>query len=623
MTLFLFSLLALASAPLLYMLCCRDDRLVHILDGFIFVSIGGMIVAVILPDAFSTGGWWVILAVLAGIGFPLVSEGILHQTVNRTHVAALSLGIIGLALHAVADGATLHHDHHSESSGALALSVVLHRIPIGLTIWWFVRPKYGLGVSIFALALIMAGTGVGFAFAPTVLSSFDSTGIALFQAFVAGSLFHVLLHRVGNHDDCGHHHGTNWWEGLGNLLGLALLVAMLLEHSHVDMAWFTAFHETLFELTMESAPALLLAYLVAGVATAFMPLSYIKWMKAGKVWKQSLRGMAVGLPLPVCSCGVTPLYHSLIRKGAPPAAAMSFLIATPELGIDAIILSFPLLGETMTVVRVVAAAIVALAVGIIIGRITPILKQYLDVDDGENQQQMSRADKWRYAMREGLIDLVDHTGPWILVGLLLAAAFNPVLQDGALSWIPPNLEVPFFALLGMPLYVCASGATPLVAVFLVSGVSPGAALAFLLTGPATNVTTFGILAKLHGRKTAFLFGLATLVITVALGYLANLLLPNFTPVNHGDAHHHWSLFHKISLVLLILLYAYSLFRRGARAFVGELFSHNHDHDHDDHHHHHGHGYGHHHGHSHGHDHGHGHHHDHDHGHKHDHHHHHD
>ena len=87
----------------------------------------------------------------------------------------------------------------------------------------------------------------------------------------------------------------------------------------------------------------------------------------GGTFQQSLRGVAFGLPLPVCSCGVLPLYESLIRRGAPVAAAMAFFVATPELGLDAVLLSFPLLGESLTVARVVSAFIVALAVGVAVG----------------------------------------------------------------------------------------------------------------------------------------------------------------------------------------------------------------------------------------------------------------
>ena len=140
----------------------------------------------------------------------------------------------------------------------------------------------------------------------------------------------------------------------------------------------------------------------------------------------------------------------------------------------------------------------------------------------------------------------------------------------------------FFALLGMPAYVCASGATPLVAVLIYKGVSPGAALAFLLTGPATNITTFGVLSRLHGRRLAFAFGAAIAVLAVALGRLTNAALSGSAGLGalaHGDEA---SALGEWSLVVLGALFVASVLRRGPRDFVGELFAAGgegaHDHD---------------------------------------------
>ena len=584
MFLLIVSVLALFAAPPLYAFFRKNDRLFLILDGFIFVAIGGLIVTLIMPHAFAIAGWLTLVFLAAGMGLPALSERIFHYSVERTHLAALFLGILGLGLHALTDGAAIGagRTYVHSSGNLLALGVLLHRIPIGLTIWWFVRPRYGTRVALFLLALIGVGTCIGFALAPAILVPLSTGGLALFQAFVAGSLLHIVLHR--SHvpsNGCSHGHGGGWWEGLGNGLGAALALFLIYQHNPQSSNWFVGFRDTFVELALESAPALLLAYIAAGFVTVFMPQSYIRWVSGGSSWRQSLRGVAVGLPLPVCSCGVVPLYHSMIRKGVPPAAAMAFLIATPELGIDAIFLSLPLLGGTMTGVRVAAAAIVALLIGSLIGRLTQISgsaqESHESVETGSGQGSWR---KLRSSLTDGLGELVDHTGPWILVGMLIAAALHPVLQANGFGELPPGLEVPLLALLGIPLYVCASGATPLVAVLLANGVSPGAALAFLLTGPATNFTTFGVLTRLHGRKIALLFGLATFAITVGLGYLTNLAAPTYQPLSHGGPHRDWSLFHWVSLVLLALLYMNSLFRRGAREFVSKLFPQgNHHHDH--------------------------------------------
>jgi hypothetical protein len=132
--------------------------------------------------------------------------------------------------------------------------------------------------------------------------------------------------------------------------------------------------------------------------------------------------------------------------------------------------------------------------------------------------------------------------------------------------MPGGLEVIGFALLGLPTYVCASGATPFVAVLLASGVSPGAALAFLLTGPATNLTTVGVLSTLHGRRVALTFALAMIAIAVGLGYLVNALLPSAGAIPTPTTAETASPFQWFCLYTLGLIYAVSLLRLGARRF---------------------------------------------------------
>jgi len=196
----------------------------------------------------------------------------------------------------------------------------------------------------------------------------------------------------------------------------------------------------------------------------------------------------------------------------------------------------------------------------------------------------------REGLAQGLGEVVDTTAPWILLGLVLAAVANSLVGGQWDRVVPANFEVEFFALLGMPVYVCASGATPLVAVLIHNGVSPGAALAFLLTGPATNITTLGVLTQLHGRRTALMFSGAVVIVALLLGRAVN----GFSDVTgrvpdlavHGDDPVGWK---DAALVLLTGLFLVSLIRQGPRAFVGELFEadgdgesgHDHDHEADD------------------------------------------
>ncbi len=193
------------------------------------------------------------------------------------------------------------------------------------------------------------------------------------QIFLDGFIF-VTLHQTRtkiSHLVPAGSGRQRWFSGAGSLLGVGLL-AILFQLEHLPHAAVAErIVSTFFQLALKGAPALLIAYLVAGFMSSFLTRSSIAWMRRGRQWNQAMRVMAVGLPFPICSCGVVPLYRTLVRSGAPATAAMAFLISTPELGLDAVLLSIPLLGGKMTIVRVVAAVLVALLVGWIVGRMVP------------------------------------------------------------------------------------------------------------------------------------------------------------------------------------------------------------------------------------------------------------
>jgi hypothetical protein len=254
-------------------------------------------------------------------------------------------------------------------------------------------------------------------------------------------------------------------------------------------------------------------------------------------------------------------------------AAMAFLVATPELGLDAIFLSIPLLGGTMTVVRVLGAVIVALSVGWLVAKLSPgIPSRSLPQNEAdEDTAGAGVLGTIGRSIRIGFGEVVDHTAPWIILGLLIAAVATPMVETGLLGRIPRGLDVVFFAVIGMPIYVCAAAATPLVAVLLAGGVSPGAALAFLLTGPATNVTTFGVLAQLHGRRTALTFSLTIIGLSLLLGWIVNAVIPQVSGLPVAEMTPEGaSLLQMAALGILLLAILSSVVRRGARAFVGEI-----------------------------------------------------
>jgi hypothetical protein len=294
------------------------------------------------------------------------------------------------------------------------------------------------------------------------------------------------------------------------------------------------------------------------------------------------------------------LYHSLVKRGAPSAAAAAFLVATPELGVDAVLVTIPLLGGELAAARVLAAAVVALAVGYAIGRLTPGRPRAPAPEEiARDSEPLGK--RLRRGLTSGFTQVVDETVPWIVVGIVLAALLAPHLDLSAIGALPYQLDVLLFALLGLPIYVCATGATPLVAVLVAAGASPGAGMAFLLAGPATNIVTYGTLAKLHGPRIALLFGAMVAAGAVAAGVVTNLALEGSIAQTFAGDHAHQSVFRVACLAAVGLLVTSSWLRMGPRNFVRQLgtlgggAAHSHgDHDHShhgahahEHHHHHG------------------------------------
>ncbi len=572
------SLLVLAVGPIVYQVSRFTSVMSAALDGFVYVTIIGLVLIYILPHSIGLGGWVAGVAALTGLLAPTVLEHRLHSLARQVHNLALLLGLVAIALHAFTDGLALTAIAASDSAGhadgghMLPMAVVVHRLPIGLTVWFLLRPLYGLKAALGCLLLIAVATAVGFASGDAFASVLENAnGFGVFQAFVAGSLVHVVLHRsypvAGAGTDA-----ARWQAGLGALGGAVLLWWM--SSAHDLGAKFLAALDVLYALALQSAPALVFAYLAAGAVYGLLPRASLDWMARGRSFSQSLRGVGFGLPLPICSCGVVPVYRSLVVRGVPATAGMSFLVATPELSLDAVLISFPLLGADMTIVRVVGAGLVALVVGWGLGRLVPKLSVADGADSHAHEDLPATSLVQRLkAAWEGAKEVVDSTVPWILLGLVVAALASPLLESEWIDSLPAAFEVEFFALLGIPVYVCAAGATPLVAILILKGVSPGAALAFLLTGPATNVTTFGVLSQLHGRRIALAFGALITLLAVVLGRIVNAL-PSLetgqTEIAHG--HVSGSLLEEIGLVLFALLCMLSLLRQGPRRFVGELFN---------------------------------------------------
>ncbi|HMU39365.1 MAG TPA: permease [Pseudomonadota bacterium] len=567
MKLLLLSTVALFLGPLFSRVLLRAAFALAALDGFVLLLVLGIVLGMLLPQAHEAIGWPALPLAVAGYLFVRQIERLHDRKGAYTHRVVTLLGLFGFATHEFLDGVALamgQGEHGAEP--LLPLAIVLHRIPIGLSIFWLLR-KSGAWAGLAALGFVAISTALGFAFSAQLFAHADSSAVGVFQSVVAGALLHVVIH-----EEEGRHGKHVAWEGLGGLLGLLVLCFQHSQLLPLARAGEASMARTLFLLAQDSAPALLVAYVTAGLIGVFLPAAGVAWLSRGNKFVSAIRGVLFGLPLPICSCGVLPVYRSLILKGTPPAAALSFLVAAPELGLDSVLLSFPLLGARLTLARIVCAFAVAILAGVVV---SSFLQKGATMDATPLPSEPPPENLWeklRRVYQIGFVDTVDHTAPWIVLGLGIAAALEPLLRIEWVMKLPKGLDVPLLALLGLPMYVCASSATPLVAVLIHKGISPGAAVAFLLTGPATNATTYGILSQLHGRRIALLYGSVIAALTIASGFLINRFVSAGSryPFHEGATHAGW--IHTLCLGGLLLLFVTSFLRQGPRGFLRELAS---------------------------------------------------
>lgn len=265
----LATLTALMSGPLLYALARRRPAFLALLDGFVLVSIAGLVLLEVLPGAYSEGGAWSLAFVVIGAFGPSLVERTLHKARRKAHLATLALAVLGLVLHSVGDGVALTAGE-AHAHGALGIAVVVHSVPVGLVVWWVMAPVFGRGLPALTLSLMCAGTVAGYLFGEQLSAALGTSAFAWFQALVAGSILHVVFGRPHLEEDSEHRDAPAPFEGLGNLLAIAGLYALdrLDPHSESLHAFFDRF----WSLALLAAPLLLLAYAVIPAAVSKLRL---------------------------------------------------------------------------------------------------------------------------------------------------------------------------------------------------------------------------------------------------------------------------------------------------------------------------------------------------------------
>ena len=288
--------------------------------------------------------------------------------------------------------------------------------------------------------------------------------------------------------------------------------------------------ESLWGILCEMAPYILLGFFIAGLLQVFVNRRTMARHLSGRGWKPVVKAALFGIPLPLCSCGVLPTAVALRRRGASKGATTSFLIATPQTGVDSIAATYSLLGPAFAIIRPVAALVGSAFGGIAVDRLDPEEHTAGEIADSADDDAPAPEGFWRKmfaAVKYGFVDMVASVGGWLVVGLIVAALITVFVPDElfvALSRYPLVAMLAVVAV-AVPMYVCATGSIPIALSLMMKGLSPGIAFVMLMAGPAANFASIVILSKTQGRKATLIYVASVVLTAIVFGLAIDLLMP--------------------------------------------------------------------------------------------------
>ena len=327
----------------------------------------------------------------------------------------------------------------------------------------------------------------------------------------------------------------------------------------------------IFDLINGMAPYLLLGFFLAGVMHAFVPQTLYRRYLGGHSFRAVLNAALLGIPLPLCSCGVIPTAMSLRKEGASKGATVSFLISTPQTGVDSIIATYSLMGLPFALIRPLVALVTSLLGGCLVNKLDD--KESPEVQQGassvaEDVAQKSFVQRMKSAFRYAFVEMMQDIGRWLLLGLVVAGLITVFVPDSffALFADKPLLSMLLVLAFAVPMYLCATGSIPIAVALMLKGLSPGTALVLLMAGPAVNVASMLVISKVMGKKTLALYLLSIVSGAIFFGLGIDYLLPRewfATPLAYiHDCHEHgMSWFNLSCLVVLLLLLANAFIQR--------------------------------------------------------------
>ncbi len=345
-----------------------------------------------------------------------------------------------------------------------------------------------------------------------------------------------------------------------------------------------------WEVLVLMSPYLLFGFLIAGLLSVWISPGLVERHLGGRGIWPVLKASLLGVPLPLCSCGVIPVAASLRRHGASKAATTAFLLSTPQTGVDSIAVTYALLGPVFAIFRPIAALVTGLIGGILVrifGQADHSEAAAFAKPDAGTEAYSTNGDKgnkYVRGLRYGFHTLPRDIGLALLAGVLIAGAMSALVPEKSLvTYVGGGaLSILLMMVVGVPIYVCATASVPIAAGAIHLGASPGAALAFLIAGPATNAAAFTTIWRVLGRKTAVLYLLTVAASAFGFGLLLDWVMPTANKAalqlaHQGHAGSHWYNYAAAAVLLTVLVF--SRFRNHGAKTKEETTGMNNEHDH--------------------------------------------
>lgn len=313
-----------------------------------------------------------------------------------------------------------------------------------------------------------------------------------------------------------------------------------------------------FELINSMAPYLLLGFLLAGVMHAFIPNVLYRKYLGGNSFRSVINASLLGVPLPLCSCGVIPTAMSLRKEGASKAATVSFLISTPQTGVDSIIATYSLMGLPFALLRPLIALVTSLVGGGMVSAFDNDSAEPCNPSSVPAKKCLSFAGKVRKALEYAFVEMMQDIGKWLVVGLVVAGLITVFVPESFFALFADNSFLSMLLVLAfaIPMYLCATGSIPIAAALMLKGLSPGTALVLLIAGPAVNVASTLVIGKVMGKKTLLIYLSSIVLCSILFGLGIDYLLPRewfISPLAHiHDCHSQGLSWFNLGCSLLLL-----------------------------------------------------------------------